>query len=140
VGYAVGIRDAVADLLRGNADRQQVVDLLQQHTDEPWFALVGVTPDDLGDPLPTWHEIDFDSEPLYATVRCPVLLIHGADEANLPVPETLEVWRQAATTSGNTQIEHALVPNAGHWPGTPDRTREGINPAYTKILQNWLGR
>jgi pimeloyl-ACP methyl ester carboxylesterase len=138
VGHAVRIRDAVADLLRGNADRQQVIGLLHQHADEPWFGLVGLTADDLGEELPAWHEIDFASEPLYATVRCPVLLIHGADEANLPVPETLEVWRRAAAASGNDQIKHAVVPDAGHWPGTPDRTREGISPAYTKILEDWF--
>lgn len=138
VGHAVGIRDAVADLLRGNADRQQAIDLLEQHADEPWFGLVGLTADDLGEDLPAWHELDFDSEPLYATVHCPVLLIHGADEANLPVPETLEVWRRAAATSGNDRVEHAQVPGAGHWPGTPDRTREGISPAYTKILEDWF--
>jgi pimeloyl-ACP methyl ester carboxylesterase len=138
VGHAVGVRDAVADLLRGNVDRQQVVDLLRQHSSEPWFDLVGVTADDLGDELPVWHEIDYNSEPLYATVHCPVLLIHGAAEANLPVPETLEVWRRAAATSGNKQVEHVLVPGAGHWPGTPDRSLEGISPAYTKILQDWF--
>ncbi|MGC4937134.1 alpha/beta hydrolase family protein [Kribbella sp. DT2] len=138
VGQAVGIRDAVADLLRGAADRDRVVDLLRRQAGEPWFELVGVTADDLGEELPVWHEIDFDSEPLYATVRCPVLLIHGADEANLPVPETLEVWRRAAATSGNERVASVRVPGVGHWPGTPDRSREGISPAYTKILADWF--
>ncbi|MBB5838963.1 alpha/beta hydrolase family protein [Kribbella italica] len=138
VGHAVRIRDAVANLLRGTADRHQVIDLLQRQANEPWFDLVGLTADDLGENLPVWHEIDFDSEPLYATVRCPVLLIHGADEANLPVPETLEVWRRAAQTAGNTQVTSVRVPDTGHWPGTPDRSREGISPAYTKILEDWF--
>ncbi|MEV6284286.1 alpha/beta hydrolase [Kribbella sp. NPDC051770] len=146
VGQAVRIRDAVADLLRSSAEpeapasaeRAAVVELLQRSAGEPWFDLVGLTADDLTGDLPVWHELDFASEPLYATVRCPVLLIHGADEANLPVPQTLEVWRRAAATAGNDRVEHVLVPDAGHWPGTPDRTLDGISPAYTEILRDWF--
>jgi pimeloyl-ACP methyl ester carboxylesterase len=82
-----------------------------------------------------WHEIDFESEPLYATVRCPVLLMHGEDEAHLPVPETLEVWRRAAATSGNTEVESVRIPEVGHWPGSADRRLEGISEDYGDILR-----
>lgn len=114
-------------------------ELLQRRSGEPWFDLAGI-PVDLGDELPVWHEIDFASEPLYATVKCPVLLMHGEDEANLPVPETLEVWRRAAATAGNTQLESTRIPAVGHWPGTPNRTLEGISPDYSSILRDWMNR
>lgn len=139
VAGAVEIRDAVAELLRGNVDRTPVDELLRRRESEPWFELAGI-PVELGDRLPVWHEVDFESEPLYATVQCPVLLIHGEDEANLPVPETLEVWRRAAARSGNKLVEHQLLPGVGHWPGTPDRTLAGISPAYTEVLRDWFTR
>ncbi|QNE19625.1 alpha/beta hydrolase [Kribbella qitaiheensis] len=139
VAGAVEIRDQVAELLRGKVDRAAVDELLRRQADQPWFDLAGI-PVDLGEELPVWHEIDFASEPLYATVTCPVLLMHGEHEANLPVPETLEVWRRAAATSGNTQVDSVRIPGVGHWPGTPDRSLEGISPAYTATLQNWFTR
>jgi uncharacterized protein len=139
VAGAVEIRDSVAELLRGRLDRAVVDRLLLDRADEPWFELAGI-PVDLGDELPLWHEVDFESEPLYATIRCPVLLMHGEDEANLPVPETLEVWRRAAGASGNTQVESVRIPGVGHWPGTADRSLEGISEDYTKVLQDWFTR
>ncbi|WP_112248662.1 alpha/beta hydrolase family protein [Kribbella monticola] len=139
VAAAVEIRDQVADLLRGKLDRAPVDELLRRQADQPWFDLAGI-PVDLGEELPLWHEIDFASEPLYATVTCPVLLIHGEDEANLPVPETLEVWGRAAAASGNTQIESVRIPGVGHWPGSPDRSLEGISADYTEILRDWTSR
>jgi uncharacterized protein len=148
VAGALEIRDEVAELLRGkkrgevardSAERVAVDELLQRQSGEPWFDLAGI-PVDLGDELPVWHEIDFASEPLYATVKCPVLLMHGEEEANLPVPETLEVWRRAAAVSGNTQIESVRIPGVGHWPGTPDRSLEGISEDYSAILRDWLTR
>lgn len=148
VAGALEIRDAVAELLRGkargevardSAERLAVDELLQRRSGEPWFDLAGI-PVDLGDELPVWHEIDFASEPLYATVQCPVLLMHGEDEANLPVPETLEVWRRAAATSGNTRVESVRIPGVGHWPGTPDRSVEGISADYSAILREWFTR
>jgi pimeloyl-ACP methyl ester carboxylesterase len=139
VAGAVEIRDSVAELLRGRLDRAAVDRLLLDRADEPWFELAGI-PVDLGDELPLWHEVDFESEPLYATIRCPVLLMHGEDEANLPVPETLEVWRRAAEASGNTQVESVRIPGVGHWPGTADRSLEGISEDYTKVLQDWFTR
>ncbi|MEV6416136.1 alpha/beta hydrolase [Kribbella sp. NPDC051718] len=148
VAGALEIRDEVAELLRGkgrgevardSAERVAVDELLQRQSGEPWFDLAGI-PVDLGDELPVWHEIDFASEPLYATVKCPVLLMHGEDEANLPVPETLEVWRRAAATSGNTAVESVRIPGVGHWPGTPDRSVEGISEDYSAILRDWFTR
>jgi pimeloyl-ACP methyl ester carboxylesterase len=139
IAGAVEIRDQVADLLRGKADRASVDALQKRQEDKPWFDLAGI-PVDLGNELPVWHEIDFASEPLYATVTCPVLLMHGEDEANLPVPETLEVWRRAAAASGNTQVESVRIPGVGHWPGSADRSLEGISADYTEILRNWFTR
>jgi hypothetical protein len=148
VAGALEIRDEVADLLRGkgrgevardSAERVAVDELLQRLSGEPWFDLAGI-PVDLGDELPVWHEIDFASEPLYATVKCPVLLMHGEDEANLPVPETLEVWRRAAAASGNTAVESVRIPGVGHWPGTADRSVEGISEDYSAILRDWFTR
>ena len=148
VAGALEIRDEVAELLRGKGrgevvrdspERVAVDELLQRQSGEPWFDLAGI-PVDLGDELPVWHEIDFASEPLYATVKCPVLLMHGEDEANLPVPETLAVWRRAAATSGNTQVESVRIPGVGHWPGTPDRSVEGISEDYSAILRDWFTR
>jgi pimeloyl-ACP methyl ester carboxylesterase len=139
VAGAVEIRDRVAELLRGKVDRASVDSLLQRQADKPWFDLAGI-PVDLGDELPVWHEIDFASEPLYATVTCPVLLMHGEDEANLPVPETLEVWRRAAAASGNTQVESVRIPGVGHWPGSADRSLDGISADYTEVLRNWVTR
>jgi len=139
VAWAVEIRDAVADLLRGRAPRAGVDELLRRQAGEPWFELAGI-PVELGPELPVWHEIDFESEPLYSTVKCPVLLIHGEEDANLPVPETLEVWRRAAAAAGNTEVESVRIPAVGHWPGTPDRILEGISPAYTQILQEYFSR
>ena len=131
------VRSAVEDALRGGrtiADAQVVVDL---YADREWFPLAY-----LPRTLPVtarWTDIDFDPEPVYARVRCPVLLFYGETDEAVPPDESIAVWRRAATLAGNDAVEIVRLQGATHVPtiGGVFET-DAISPTYEQTMVRWL--
>jgi uncharacterized protein len=139
----LALRVAVEDVLRGTGDRRQAADLLAQETTEPWFPMAYLPPE-LPSPDERWNDMDHDPEPTSAGVRCPTLLIYGADEECVPPDASKEVWLRAARTAGNSDPTIVDLPGCGHIPveGEPpvdlNFTVSDLSPAYTAAIQSWF--
>jgi uncharacterized protein len=141
----LALRVAVEDVLRGTGDREAAADLLAEAATEPWFPMAYLPPE-LPPPDQAWNDMDYDPEPTLSQVTCPTLLIYGADEECIPPDASKEVWRRAATVSGNSDVTVVDLPGCGHIPveGEPpvdlDFTVSDLSPGYTAALHSWFAR
>lgn len=136
------LRLAFEEVLRGEGDRDSAATMLAAATKEPWFELAF-----LGDELPEdsarWPDMDFDPEPVFARVRCPVLIADGEDEECSPAPASKAAWRRAAEASG-AELTVVDLPGCGHFPaaegdGTSlDVPISAFSMAYTQALEEWF--
>ncbi len=134
------LRLAVEDALRGHGDVARMEALLAACSRQPWFVHAYL-PSEIPDPAPTWDDLDWDPEPIYARVTCPALLMWGEDEENSPAEASKAVWRRAAATAGNNAITIVDVPGCGHWPRRLDsEDPDAFAEAYTRILSVWFER
>jgi pimeloyl-ACP methyl ester carboxylesterase len=130
------LRGALEDALRRGGDLEPIV---ERYADRPWFPLAQVPrtlPRDA-----RWTDMDFDPEPVLAHVRCPVLLVYGETDEWTPIDESIAVWRRAAASSGNDDIEVVRLRGAAHAPTIGGcLAAEAISPAYTSAVVDWLDR
>lgn len=131
------LRSTYEDYLRGRLTREFAQAMVDRHSARPWFPLIYV-PQEL--PLPgTWEDMDFDPAPMYARVRCPVLLFYGDDDEWVPVDESVDVWRRAAETAGNPDVTIVRLPGTSHHPTLHGGRDVGsISPLYCESLRTWL--
>jgi pimeloyl-ACP methyl ester carboxylesterase len=87
-------RAAVEEVLRGAGDRPRVGRLLAAAVERPWFEL-SYLPPTLPAPEDSWPDMDYDPEPAFSRVQCPVLLVYGDDEECVPAEASKSVWRRA---------------------------------------------
>src|SRR4051794_5012142 len=92
-GYAADVRAKARELriglenaFRGRADRRDISAMLAAASQEPWFRLTYL-PSEMPPQGVTWDDMDFDPAAVIARVRCPTLLIYGADEECVPAAE-----------------------------------------------------
>jgi pimeloyl-ACP methyl ester carboxylesterase len=141
----LAVRIAVEDVLRGAGDREVAAHLLAAAASEPWFPMAYLPPE-LPSPDDRWADMDYDPAPTLSRVTCPTLLVYGADEECIPPEASKEVWRRAATVSGNADVTVVDLPGCGHIPveGEPpvglDFTVSDLSPAYTAALHRWFAR
>ena len=137
------LRLAVEAILRGGGDRTAGAALLGSAVDQPWFDLAYL---DRELPMPddAWPDMDYDPEPAFEKVTCPVLLIYGDDEETVPAAASERVWRRATRTSGNQRLTVVTIPDCGHFPapGADASSRNvpiaAFSPAYTIALRRWF--
>jgi len=67
------LRSTFEGYLRGRQERGAAQAAVDRYATRPWFPLVHV-PRTLPEPG-SWEDMDFDPEPVFAQVRCPVLLL-----------------------------------------------------------------
>lgn len=128
-----GLRAAYEDHQRGVADRAAVQALIDRHAQRAWFPLAWV-PRTLPEPG-TWADMDLDPTTALRRVRCPTLLVYGADDEWTPVAASLSAWRAAAAEAGNHDVTARVLPGLGHAPVLPDGS---VAPAYDAALREWL--
>jgi hypothetical protein len=125
------LRAAWEDYIRGAAGRAPAQGLIDRMASRPWFPLAYV-PRQLP-PRGVWADMDFDPEPVFASVRCPALLFYGEDDEWTPVDESMAAWRRAA---GDVTI--VRLPGATHHPTLGSgRDIASISPLYTATLLSW---
>ncbi|MEO7061579.1 MAG: alpha/beta hydrolase [Lapillicoccus sp.] len=105
------LRLAMEDLLRGTGDRAHAGPLLEAASTQPWFALAYLAPE-LPPEDARWPDLDFDPAPVIARVGSRTLLIYGADEEAVPVPESRSVWQ----TQGDRDLTVVELAGCGHVP------------------------
>jgi pimeloyl-ACP methyl ester carboxylesterase len=134
------LRGAYEAYLRGDAEREPTQALVDRMAGRAWFPQAYV-PDDLP-PVGAWRDMDFDPAPIFARVRCPVLLFYGEDDEWTPADESIEAWRRAAAVAArNDDLTVVRLPGAGHHPTlNGGRDEASISPLYTQTLLAWIAR
>jgi len=95
-------------------DLEELLDAAREVDDEHWQA--GAVSDRL---LPRRalaryfrDLLDYDARKLVASLRCPLLIVHGEDDQQVPVAEATELERTAR--AAGVEVELALIPGANH--------------------------
>jgi pimeloyl-ACP methyl ester carboxylesterase len=126
-------RAAAEDFLRGNADRAAAQALLDSAAAKAWFQHAYLPPELPPEPG-AWADMDYDPEPVFARVRCPVLAVYGETDAWVPIDESVAVWRRAVPS-----ITIVRAPGCDHLLSFGDREEvEAVSPDYTAALIAWL--
>lgn len=137
------VRTSVEQALRGRGDAERAASLLAAAAGEPWFELAYLPPQ--LPPPGSWADMDFDPEPVFADVRCPVLLCWGDDDECVPAAAGEQAWRRARATSGAAEPVVVELPRCGHFPapGVSENADvvpvESFSPAYVAALRDWFG-
>jgi uncharacterized protein len=135
-GYGEEVVDGVLGLRRrferwvhgGPADG--LAEALAALAAEPWAGLAFLPPRLLGDDERRgWiEEMDFDPRPSIAQVRCPTLLLYGAEDVISPVGPNIAAW-------SGTGADIVVVDGADHALQLPDGSPA---PEYERALVTWL--
>lgn len=138
------LRRSFEAFTRGDLPLEDAQALVDEATVRPWFDLTYI-PSQLRTPADP-ALFDHDPAPGIASLRCPVLLFYGEDDQDVPVEESLRIWREQATapttivslpgvghvlTAGEVADAAALPPECatrlGAWVG--EQCRRGPTPA-----------
>ncbi|MER7418623.1 alpha/beta hydrolase [Micromonospora peucetia] len=130
------LRGVAEAYLRGGLSRAVAQADLDAAVERPWFPLAYL-PSEVSEPG-AWADMDFDPEPVFAALSCPVLLCYGETDAWTPVEESLTVWRRAARTA---ELTVARLAGCDHAP-TLNETEDlaAVSPQYEQVLRAWLDR
>jgi pimeloyl-ACP methyl ester carboxylesterase len=79
--------------------------------------------------------MDFDPEPVFAQVRCPVLLFYGEADEWTPIEPSIEAWRRSTA-----DVEVVRLAGADHTPTLGGGLEDPISPQYERELAGWLDR
>jgi uncharacterized protein len=141
-GYDETIVERVLDLRRrvdahahGEADDAELRSLLEAAAQEPWWPLAYLPRQPFADESKrSWiDEMDFEPEPVFASVRAPALLFYGADEEWTPVEPSIAAWRRARGAA----VEIVCLPECGHDPLLGDGS---VAPDYERTMLAWLAK
>jgi uncharacterized protein len=137
------LRLAYEALLRGEGDYGAATTLLDAAVGQPWFPL-SYLDSELPSPEQSWPDMDYDPEPAFSEVTCPVLLIWGADEDCVPTAASEKVWRRATRSAGHPEPTVVTLADCGHFPAPVSEPNSltvpiaAFSPAYTIALRRWF--
>jgi len=147
---AIRTRTSVDDFMRGRGDRSAVEQMLADAVKRPWFKYCYISPM-LDDPAHSqWaKEIALDPITTLNRVRCPVLILFGADDPWVPVRISAELLSKMANKKAN--LSYAVIAGANHEMATtvaPEKELDPSNattfapdaPSYFGILAKWLSQ
>jgi dipeptidyl aminopeptidase/acylaminoacyl peptidase len=100
------------DLFRAGVDLYGIVNFETFFANtEPWLAALAKV--EYGDPV-TQKDMLRDLSPIHKVgkIRAPVLVIHGANDTNVPISEAEQVV--ARLREKGVEVEYIVVPNEGH--------------------------
>jgi pimeloyl-ACP methyl ester carboxylesterase len=130
------LRGVAEAYLRGGLSREVAQAELDAAVERPWFPLAFL-PREVPEPG-TWTDMDFDPEPVFAALTCPVLLCYGETDAWTPIEESLAVWRRAARAA---ELTVARLAGCDHTPTLNEaQDLDGVSPQYEQALLSWLNR
>jgi pimeloyl-ACP methyl ester carboxylesterase len=132
------LRATVDDYHRGTGNRATAQALIDQSSQRPWFPLVHIHRELPAEPG-TWKDMDFDPEPTFASVSCPVLAFYGETDEWIPIPDSIATWTRAGQAAHNHDITVVELPGCDHIPTLDQQWNlEAISPRYTDTMMTWL--
>lgn len=150
IAAAIKTRTAVDDFMRGKKDRATVEKLLADAATKPWFQHGYISPM-LADPARSqWaKEIRLDPVTTLNQVRCPTLILFGADDPWVPAKRSAELLKAMADKKAN--LTYAVIAGANHEMATKVAPKDELDPsnatafspdapAYFGILARWLSQ
>ncbi len=128
----------------GGEDTQTFQDEIDLASSYSWFSALQYFAN-LGDPdaYEWWRSVmDFNPEPRWQWVTCPVLAISGRADPLFPVIESHVVLRRALKKRGNLQFKSCLLPKMGHqlldWWAPAKLLPPRYPPGYRTCLLRWI--
>jgi uncharacterized protein len=147
---AIRTRTAVDNFMRGRGDRTTVEHMLADAVKRPWFKYCYISPT-LDDPAHSqWaKEITLDPITTLNRVRCPILILYGADDPWVPVRVSAELLSKMSSKREN--LSYAIIAGANHEMATKVAPEKELDPAYATafapdapsyfgILAKWLSQ
>lgn len=136
---------------RTGEGREELDAALRRFATEPWFAATEILPARLPpyeevqrlDWFPAWRSrMDFDAEPYWQSVNCPVLLLLGGKDPKMSSEAAAASIREALVSGGNSDLTVRVFPKGEHglveWylPGRlpPPRFPKG----YPDMMARWV--
>ena len=113
----------IANFQRTGTGRDELNRQLAAYKSKPWFGAARYLSESVPeydrvlalDWFPTWRKrMDFDALPLYARIRCPVLIQIGGDDPKNDGRAALERLRKAFAQGKNSRFTGRFYPSGGH--------------------------
>lgn len=131
----VRARTTVDEYRRGRISISEAQAAIDDIKDEAFFEHAWLPRD--ARTLGSWGDMDFDPAPIFAQVRCPVLLFYGEDDEWQPIDASVAAWRRA----GVPDLTVVRLAGTAHAP-TIGRVKDvaSVAPQYERELCTWLER
>jgi len=128
----------------GGRDTQSFRKEVKKAAQQPWFKELKMHDDLEKMNAPDWWKtvMDFNPEPRWQWVHCPVLMISGAEDPTNPVRETHFVIRKALRKRSRSPFKSVILPHMTHellqwwlpWKLPPPKYPSG----FRRCMLNWL--
>jgi dienelactone hydrolase len=107
-----------------------------------WLSYVQV-PDKLTDITQSWHgQMDYDYQPVLASLDKPLLALFGDRDTSTPVGETVRMIRRSINSQQERKVTIRVYEKADHallvWPSVKEFVLPKYPPGYPAILVQWI--
>lgn len=150
IDQMVATRQAVDDYMRGTASREAAQRRVDAAKTKPWFKYLYMG-DTVRDRAVSGWRKEIENDPLtnLTAVTVPTLVLYGANDAVVPVAESVERLRSVAGRMPEMEVhvvaaaDHAMQVSADEKISLDpkyDGTEQADSPEYIAVLTAWLAR
>lgn len=140
---AFQVIDAYFSFLSTGEGREQVVEQLDASKNSAWYQyapLDRILPS--AENCRNWSWVaNWDPAPAIAQIKCPVFLMFGDRDMNLPTDVAVKKWRDGLNAAGNKDVTIMVFPGAAHGIRMGEHDAQGrapFAPGYAESMLGWL--
>ncbi|MEA2087125.1 MAG: alpha/beta fold hydrolase [Candidatus Caldatribacteriota bacterium] len=151
--------EKIFSVIKEEKDKKNAEERLRQMFMEDWEKMSDEKKEQIGDPevflkaqlqslLSPWLKffLTYDPKPTLSKVKCPVLVINGEKDLQVPPKENLSAIEEALKAGGNQNYTIKELPNLNHLfqtaqtglPAEYAKIEETISPVALKIVGDWI--
>jgi len=156
IAEAIALRKQLNTALLTNTGWDALKDAVDKEKNEKWFPYARVQWLPLVEPpldsstnpylKGLRGQIDFDPAPIWEKVNCPVLVLLGELDANVPTKISAEIIERGLKKGGNKDYTIRILPKANHGLLEAEKTGYSVEsvhltryvPGYMDGMANWL--